>query len=140
MSGHLTPVLTGFHIKTVAGNGSRIMDGLGFPTSLGAGLRITTVAGFIMEARGTGGRVPFMPITILCGRQPMFHSSVSAEGAFRLELVSVQSGGARWGRLIPSSHGSGADSTMISTIAGLGMGIGTTSGATDSGATDSAAP
>src|SRR5579859_6238768 len=52
----------GLHIKTAGGSGSPIMDGLGFPMSLGAGLRITMAVGFIMEARGTGGRVPLIMI------------------------------------------------------------------------------
>jgi len=80
MSGRRKPQQIGLRIKTAAGNGSRIMGGPGSPTNLGAGLRITTAVGSMLEVRGTGGRVPFMAVTIRYGRQPTFHSLVLVEG------------------------------------------------------------
>src|SRR5262252_9361059 len=64
----MTRVPTGRLISQAAGFGSPTGVGPGFPTSPGAGRRITTAAGFIGIPAGYGGRDQFIPTTVPSGR------------------------------------------------------------------------
>ena len=92
------------------------MDGLGSPTSLGAGRLITMAVGFIMAIPGPGGPDRLAGVIIPCGLPLMFRFLDLADAAVDLEqgLDSARSAGARLAHLTPTVHGTDAGSTTRS--------------------------
>src|SRR5580704_129820 len=77
--GFLELILTGHHIETAAGSGSRIGVGLGFLLSPGVGRHITMAAGSSRAEHGLGGPARSIPRIVRSGRLPMSLSSDLAE-------------------------------------------------------------
>src|SRR5208283_2477738 len=89
------------------GFGSLTGDGPGFRMSLGAGRRITTVAGSNTTERGAGIRDRFIRTIVRCGRRLTSRSLDSAAG-LALASVGDRLAGSRLARVISSTPG-GAD-------------------------------
>jgi len=107
---------TGLPIAPDAGCGSRIGDGHGWTTNLGAGLRITMDAGSNTTGRGDGGRDRFMAhrTTVRFGRPLMFRSLDSvAASAWMLVSAGARSDGSRSDRVIASTPGGAAIAIAI---------------------------
>src|SRR5947207_15895153 len=103
----------GHRIEMDVGFGNLTTDGHGFPTSLGVGLHITTVAGLFATVRGAGGLVRYLcpEPTIQCGRQHTSHSSGSELAPCRSALVSATLVGCRSDQRTVSIRGMDAATT-----------------------------
>src|SRR5579872_2728054 len=102
--------VTGLRIAAVIGSMNPITVGLGWATSLGDGLHITTGGGCMRAARGDGGRDRCTACIVRSGRRRTFPSEEgAADLVSALDLADgVALAGFRWDRATGSTRG-GAD-------------------------------